>query len=170
MDVATTHVQHAAGVDVGIDDLANAALVEQFQLGVAIALPELFLGFQVLHVLAIQGGKHTAVLQVAVNVVTRDKFANDASTLKGHIAQQACLIRSQGALDDVDIATVAIDDLPAVAPGCPKPHLHSLQHGDPKPLFGQVQCRRDTGEAGANHTDVGFAAALQRRSSWRGVG
>ncbi|MCY1363949.1 hypothetical protein D9M69_507320 [compost metagenome] len=115
MDVTTAHVQHAADIVVGGDDFTDALGVQQFQLVVAEAFPELLLGFQVTHLLLGEGCEYTAVLQVALDVVLLDAVANDAAAFEGHVGHQPGVLRIRGALDSIDVAAVAVDDLAAVA-------------------------------------------------------
>ena len=80
-----------------------------------VALPELLLPLQMGHLSGGEGGEHAAVLQVAADAVAGDEFAQDASALEGHLADPAGLFGGEAAFDHVDVAAVAVDDLPAVA-------------------------------------------------------
>ena len=164
MDMASAHVEHAANVALGIDHFAYAARIHELQLGVPVTFPERLLGFQMLHLLGGHRCKYTAVLEVAVDVVARYAVANDARTLKGHLSEQAGLFLADGALDHVDVPTVAVDDLAAVATGGAKADARCFQQGHLETLFQQEQCGGYSGIAGPDHADIGLVTTLQSGS------
>ena len=79
------------------------------------ALPKTLLRFQVTHLLGCQGSEHTAVLQVALNVVLGYALANDPATLESHLSEQLRLLRPNGAFDHIDVTAITVNDLPAIA-------------------------------------------------------
>lgn len=113
--MAATHVQQPADIVVTGHDLANATLVQQLQLCMAVALPQAFLRLQMVHVLAVECREHAAVLQVALDLVLGDPLANDPAALERHLPQQLRLLRADAALDHINVTAVAVDDLPAIA-------------------------------------------------------
>ncbi len=170
MDVAAAHVKHATYIVVGRHHLADALGVHDLQLVVAVAFPQLFLRAQVIHLLLGEGGEHPAVLQVALDTVAGHALADDAPAFEGHLAEQLRFALADGALDHVDVAAVAVDDLAAVAPGSAEADLGGFQYGDLETILQQEQGGGEAGIAGTDHADVGFDLALEFRAGRRGIG
>ncbi|MNT19516.1 hypothetical protein D3C72_1547780 [compost metagenome] len=170
MDVAAAHVEHAAQVLIAIDDFTNALLVHQFQLGMAEALPQAFLRFQVAHLLGGQGSEYATVFQVALDVVLGHALTDDAPALESHVAEQLCLFRADGAFDDIDVAAITVDDLATVAARSAETDFGGFQHGHTKARFQQEQGAGQAGVAGADHADIGLNLFLQRRARRNRIG
>ncbi|MNY40067.1 hypothetical protein D3C86_1747880 [compost metagenome] len=128
--MATAHVQHAADIVVGRRNFANAFGVQNFELGVTKALPQLLLGFQMTHLLLGDGCEYATILQVALDVVLLDAVANDAAALEGHVGHQFGVLWVSGALDRIDVAAVAVHDLATVAAGCAETDLGGFEDRD----------------------------------------
>src|SRR5690606_3429582 len=113
--------------------------IQQLQLGIAVALPELFLSLQMAQLPGSEGGKHAAVLEVAVDAVPFDALADDARALESHQPELLRLFWRYTALYHVNIAAVAVDDLSAVASGCTESDPGGFQHHHPHAVFQQKQ-------------------------------
>ncbi|MCY1526586.1 hypothetical protein D9M68_616200 [compost metagenome] len=170
VDVAAAHVQHAADVIVGRGDFTNALGVQHLQLGMTVALPQLLLRLQMLHLLRGEGCEHAAVLQVALDVVLLDAVADDAAALERHLAHQLGMPGVGGALDHVDIAAIAVHDLAAVAAGGTKTYLGGFEDGYLEAVLQQEEGSGKPGIACAYDADVGFGLADQFRARRNGVG
>ncbi|MNZ70003.1 hypothetical protein D3C78_883210 [compost metagenome] len=167
-------VQQAADVVVAGNHVADCLAIEQFQLSVAVALPEALLGRQMPHLLRVEGGEYASVLQVALDVVAFDALTNDPSTLESHLSQQCCCVRGGAALDHVDVAAITVDDLPAVTSRGAEADLGRFEHGDPKAALQQEQRSGQAGIAGTDDAYIGFVladqgGALRRRVGGKGV-
>ncbi|MNY07037.1 hypothetical protein D3C86_1398210 [compost metagenome] len=88
MDMSAAVVEQSADVVVAGYHPTDSLTIEQFQLGVAVALPQSLLCFQMLHLPGGERGEHPAVLQVALDVVAFDPLADDPATLEGHLPHQ----------------------------------------------------------------------------------
>ncbi|MNZ70504.1 hypothetical protein D3C78_888440 [compost metagenome] len=170
VDVAATHVQHPADVLITRHHFANAALIHQLELGVAESLPQALLRLQMTHLLGGHRGEHATVLQIALDVVPGDPLTNDPATFKRHLPQQLSLLGADCALDDIDVAAIAVNDLPAITPGRPETHLGGLKHRDLETVLQQKQGRGQPRVTGANHTDIGLDVILQRRARRNRIG
>ena len=164
VDMATAHVQQTPHIVVTGHHLADAALVQQLQLRMAVALPQALLRLQVAHVLAVEGGEHATVLQIALDLILGHALTDDPAAFKGHLPQQLRLVRPDAALDHVDIAAVAVDDLPTVATRSTKTHLGGFQHRDAKAVLQQKQRTGKPGIAGPDHAHIGLDFTLQHRT------
>src|SRR5471030_3213399 len=151
MNVPAAHVEHAADILVAAHHFTDALLVQQLKLRVTEALPQTLLGFQMTHLLGRDGGEHTAVLQVALDIIFGDPLTNDPPTFKRHLPQQLSLFRADTALDHINVTAIAVNDLATIAPRRPKPDLGRLQHRYPKTVLQQKQGRGQPGVTGANH-------------------
>jgi hypothetical protein len=77
------------------------------------------------------------------------------------------LASTVASFDDVDLAAIAVDDLPAVAPGGAPADALGFEHDDGEAAFGQREPCRDTGITGPHDADVGVDGALE---AWAGLG
>ncbi|MNS16661.1 hypothetical protein D3C72_483180 [compost metagenome] len=170
MDMTATHVEHPADVLIASHHFADAALIHQLKLGVPETLPQALLGFEMTHLLGGHRGEHATVLQVALNVVPGDPITNDSPTLERHLPQQLGLLGTDRALDDIDIAAIAVNDLAAITPGRPETHPGRLEHRDLEAVLQQKQGSGQPRITGANHTDIGLHVILQRRARWNRIG
>src|SRR5690606_25029136 len=152
VDMSAASVQHATDIALGVDYTADRLGIEQFELVMAVTLPELFLLLQLPELSSIHGGKDTAILQVAVDAIALDAVTDDASALKSHFAQQAGMFRADLFFNGIQITAVTVDDLTAIAPGRTEPDPGSFQHGHPESVFQQEQGRGDAGIAATDHT------------------
>src|SRR5690554_4364419 len=162
--MAAAHVQRTADIKVGIDHSAYPRRVQQLDPVVAVAPPQRLLLLQRLELTVVHGGKHPAVLEVAIDGVAAHPVADYLPAFEGHFPQQARLPRPHLLLHHVQIAAVAVDYLPAVAPGRPESHPGRFQHCYPEALLQQEQRGRDAGVARSDHADVGFMGTLQGRA------
>ncbi|MNX99990.1 hypothetical protein D3C86_1324690 [compost metagenome] len=170
MDVAATHVEHPADVLITSHYFANAALIHQLKLGMSETLPQALLGFEMPHLLGGHRGEHATVLQVALNAVPGDSLTNDSPTLERHLPQQLGLLGTDRALDDIDIAAIAVNDLAAITPGRPETHPGGFEHRDLETVLQQKQGRGQPRVTGANHADIGLDVILQRRARRNRIG
>src|SRR5690606_26101049 len=115
-------------------------------------------------------GKNTAILQVALNTVTRHAITNDAAALKRHLADQLGFFDRHTVFYGIDVAAVTVDDLPAITPWGAKAHLHGFQNGDLKTVLQQKKRSGESGIAGTNNTDIGFGYTLPHWEQRRTVG
>ncbi|MNQ82802.1 hypothetical protein D3C85_978650 [compost metagenome] len=136
----------------------------------AVALPQLLLGLQVLHLLLGERSEHAAVLQVALDVVLLDAVADDAAALERHLAHQLGMLGVGGALNHVDVAAIAVHDLAAVAAGSTKTHLGGFEDGHLEAVLQQEEGSGKPGITCAYDADVGFSLADQFRARRNGVG
>ncbi|MNI51252.1 hypothetical protein D3C73_1059640 [compost metagenome] len=141
VDVAATHVEHTAHVLLAIHHFADAILIHQLELRVTVALPQTLLRLQVTHLLGRHRRKHTAVLQVTLNIVFGDPLTNDAPTFERHLPQQLRLLAADRTLDHVDVTAVAVDDLATVATRCTETDLGRFQHCDLEATLQEKQGR-----------------------------
>src|SRR5690606_40120720 len=102
--------------------------------------------------------------------VLGDALANDATTLESHLAHQLGLPGAGSALDHVDIAAVAVDDLATVTARGAETNLGSFDDADLKAVLEQEQCGGQAGVTGADDADIGLSLALQGRAQRNGVG
>src|SRR5690606_40796983 len=116
MNMTALFVDHSTYIVVAGDHVANGIAIEQFQVLVAVALPESLLCLQMVHLLRGKCGKNTAILQVALNTVTRHAITNDAAALKRHLADQLGFFDRHTVFYGIDVAAVTVDDLPAITP------------------------------------------------------
>lgn len=170
MDMPAAHVEHAALIQVTGDDFANATLIQQFQLGVAVALPQALLRLQMAHLLAGDGSEHSAILQVALDLILGDPLTNDPAAFEGHLAKQLSLLGADTAFNHINVAAIAVDDLPTVTPGSAESNPGRFQDGDFKTVLKQEQGAGEAGVAGTDHADIGFHIILQQRAGWSSVG
>ena len=151
---------------------AHGLAVEHLQALQAVTLPEPLVRFQAAQLAWGEGGEQAAVLELAIDGVARHQLAQDAAALEGHGAHGGGLCGAVARLDDVEVARVAVDDLPAIAPRSPPadPRLLQQQHAAAGVL--QVQRGAQPGVAGADHADVGTHAAGQGRAGrlWQSGG
>ncbi|MNN74772.1 hypothetical protein D3C81_1910050 [compost metagenome] len=122
------------------------------------------------HLLGGHRGEHATVLQIALNVVPGDPLTNDPATLERHLPQQLSLLGTDRALDHINVAAIAVDDLPAITPGRAETHLGRLKHRDLEAVLQQKQGRGQPRITGADHTDIGLDSILQCRARRNRVG
>ncbi|MNP07954.1 hypothetical protein D3C76_1000040 [compost metagenome] len=170
MDMPATHVEHPPDILIASHDVADTALIHQLQLRVPESFPQTLLRFQVIHLFGRDGGKHAAVLQIALDVVPGHPITNDPPTLERHLPQQLGLAWTDTALDHIDITAVAVDDLPTIAPRRTETHPGRFQYRYPKAVLQQEQGRRQSGITGADHADVSLDLTLQRRAGRHRIG
>ncbi len=157
----TGHIQQPADVLITGHNFIDPALVHQLEAGMPVALPEPLLGLEMRQLLAGQRCEYTAIFQVALNAVTGNPIPNDRCAFEGHLPEQLRLTWPHGSLDDIDIAAVAVDDLPAITPRCTEADLRRFQHRDPKSVFQQKQSAGQACVTGSDDTHVSFDFALQ---------
>src|SRR5690606_16309067 len=116
----------------GIDYRPYLRCVQQLDPVVTVAPPECLLLLQRLELTVVHGGKHPSILEVAIDSVATNPLTDDLPAFEGHFPQQARLPRPHLLLHHIQIAAVAVDYLPAVAPGRPESHPGRLQHCYPK--------------------------------------
>src|SRR5690606_38886036 len=154
MDMAASPVEHAADVALACHHLAYALFVERLQLMVAVACPQRLLRLQVLHLLGVEGSEDAAVLQVAIDAVAGHVLANDPAAFERHGADETGLLDADAALDGVQVAAVAVDDLAAVTPRGAKAYSGRFQYHDTESVLKQEQSGGQAGVAGADHADI----------------
>jgi hypothetical protein len=152
MHVATGMVDHAAGIDLGADVLANGVAIEQFVIVHAIALPQRLLGFEIAHVLISVGGVDIAALQVALDGVAIDPVIDDPGAFLHHAADEGGGFKAR-------IETV--DHLTAVATRRAPANLGTLHHHDLEAMLGQMNGGGKPGIAGPDDADVGRHLAFK---------
>ncbi|MNQ99264.1 hypothetical protein D3C85_1149900 [compost metagenome] len=170
VNMTAAHVEHAADILVRRHDFTDATLVHQLQLGVAEALPQTLLRFQVAHLLGGEGGKHTTILQVALDIIFSDAFTDNTPALEGHLAEQLCLLGADGTFDHVDVTAVAVDDLAAVAARSTETDLGGFEDRHLEAVLEQEQCTGEAGIARTDHAHVGVNVILQCRALRDGIG
>ena len=170
MNVPATHVEHAADVLIAVHDFTDATLIHQLKLRMTETFPQALLGFQMAHLLGGDGGEHATVLQVALDIIFGDPLTNDPPTLERHLPQQLSLLGADTALDHIDIAAIAVDDLATVTPRRAKTHLGRFQDRYLKTVLQQKQGRGQAGVAGADHADISLYIILQGRARRNRIG
>ncbi|MNC07617.1 hypothetical protein D3C75_551700 [compost metagenome] len=109
------------------------------------------------------GGKDTALLQIALDVVALDPLADDVSPLKQHGAEQPGLIRRAVRFYGVDVTAVGVDYLAAVAAAGAKADSRGFQHHHLVALLHQVQGAGEAGIPGPYDTDVALKLLGEHR-------
>ena len=82
------------------------------------------------------------------------------STLERHLPEQLSLLGPDSALDHIDIAAIAVDDLRAIAPDAPKPTF-AASRTVTRNRFPAETGQRTGRVTGADHTDISLYVILQ---------
>ena len=161
MDMAAMPVDHAADIAIGLHVFRHLGLGHHFQTVMAVLLPGGADLAHFAHLLVGKSGKEAAIDQIAVYAVFRHPLANDPATLERHLAEPGGTVRAVAFGNRVEIAAVAVDDLPAIAAGRAKADAVGLDNDHRIAGLRQLQGRRDPGEPGADHADIGVQFAFQ---------
>ncbi|MNV66791.1 hypothetical protein D3C71_1595630 [compost metagenome] len=163
MYVTALQVQQAADVVFRTDFPGDFGGIEHAQVVVAVTLPAAFLLSQAFELLLVQRGKNAAGLVVALDVVLFDARTNDVGTFEDHAAEHFGGFVAIALLDDIDVAAVGVDQLPAIATTGAVTDLGGFQHGDAVARFAEKQGRRQTGVARADNTDIALDQLFEHR-------
>ena len=170
MKVAAGVIDQHAGIAVAADLTLVGVAFQQFELIVAVTLPQRLMMPQGFELLGVAGGEQVAVAQVALDAVGRDALADHPVALERHVAQSTSRLDAVLVFDHVHVAAVAVDDLAAIAPRGAIADARGFQHDHLQAFLGQMQRRRQAGESGAHHAHVAADIGRQRRARRRGIG
>ena len=130
----------------------------------AVLFPVATRGVHLADLLVGEGAEEAAMAQVAGNLIFGDAAANDIAPFERHPAKFDGLFRPVAPGDGFEIAAVAVDDLPAIAPGRAEADPGALEHDHAKTALGQFQRGGYAGEARTDDADIRFDLAFQRRA------
>jgi hypothetical protein len=155
MNMAAAVVDQASQIAVAAEYAAQATLVEQLHVGVAMVRPQLPGCLQSPQLAGIAGDEYPAGTIVAVDPVALDQGANDLPSLEHHGAEGPGSSGAMALSDGVDIPAVAVDHLAAIAATRAPADPSRLQHHNPITPLRQMQGGGEAGEAGSDDADVG---------------
>ena len=163
MNVAALHVQQAANVSVGTHFATNIRCIEHLQIAVAVAFPVALLLGQAIELFLVHRRENTARAVVALDVVILDARTNDVGAFEDHAAEDFCSLVAVALFDDVDVAAIGVDQLPAIATAGAIADFRRFQHGDFVAGFAEEQCRGQACVAGADDADVAVQRFFENR-------
>ena len=171
MDLAASGIGQAGDVAVAADKPAEVGTIQKTGSGVAVhRRPVLGRPGETGTLSRGSGDEQVAAPQVAVDRVTRDPGTDQVHGLEPHVPHVAGSSQSGVAAEFAHVAAESGDQLAAVAARCPVPDPAGLEQHHPVAAFGQCECRRDTGQAAADHADVGIDRLVERGQGGKRVG
>ncbi|MND54335.1 hypothetical protein D3C80_453930 [compost metagenome] len=168
--MAAVAVQQPANVTIARDLAADSLPIQPFQLVIAIAPPAGLLLLQRVALFRVQSGEDTAGPVVTGDGVLIDALADNLCAFEHHAAEHGGGVSAITRFNDVDIAAVRVDYLPAVAAAGTPADARSLQYHHVITGLDQMQRRRQASEAAANNADVAADILVQRRVGRERVG
>ena len=163
-------VEHAARIAGGAGQLRDALPVQQLH-GRAAPLPLLRSRAQGFHRCRVRRRADPAgLMRLAGDLVAGDQLEHEVGGTTGDLPHPPAHVRAELLLELVWIVLESRDDLTAVASGSAPAGLRRVEHHHVGAALGQVQRRRQTRVAGADHRHVGAAVSLEGPRLRQGLG
>ena len=171
MQMARTHVGHAADIEIGIHHLANVLGGNDAHLGLVAEGPQLLhIGAKILEVPWLVGQVAVAPDQIAVDGVLLHPLPDQLHGFQPHQFEIAHALLANDIAKLLEAVADATDQLAAVAPAGTPANLAGLQQHHTEPAFGQLDSRIDARITATDDADVRVHRAGQRRAAQIDIG
>ncbi len=171
VQVAGAHVDQTTGIGAGCHHLAHVPWLDNPRLMAVAQFRQVFLlGTERCELRWGIGQFAEAPAQVAVDGVLADPLADHRHRLDAGTFQVTHAILADVPGEAADIMTDATDQLAAIASAGAPADASTFEQDDRKSALGQFDRRVDTGEAAADHADVGRQLRLEPGSIRQRVG